>query len=235
MNEMKLFNNNELKLDIRVIKNDDGSISVNLEDAAKGLGFTQIKNQKEYIKWERVSSYLKEFGISPEVGKNRYIPESVFYLLAMKATNKKAKDFQIWVATKVLPEIRKSNQLSNDPMDILELIFKAQKNTNKKVDNHEKRITDLEENKFLSPGQYNYVGKAVSKKVKQIIDELDLCLTKKQRSKVYQIINRDLNAYIRIRTRNQLRIKDFDKALEFIQNWELSYTDLKIIEQIRED
>lgn len=38
--ELQIFNNKELNLSIRAFENnDDGSISVNLEDAARGLGF----------------------------------------------------------------------------------------------------------------------------------------------------------------------------------------------------
>ncbi len=87
MNELQVFKNEQLKLEVGVIKNDDGSISVKLDDAARGLGFTQIKNDKEYIKWERVARYLEEYGVSPQMGKDDYIPESIFYLLAMKASN----------------------------------------------------------------------------------------------------------------------------------------------------
>ena len=98
MNELQVFKNEQLKLEVGVIKNDDGSISVKLDDAARGLGFTQIKNDKEYIKWERVARYLEEYGVSPQMGKDDYIPESIFYLLAMKASNETAKQFQIWIA-----------------------------------------------------------------------------------------------------------------------------------------
>lgn len=57
-------------------------------------------------------------------------------------------------------------------------------------------------------------------------------LAQKQSSQVYRAINRDLNCFIGIKTRSQFRAKDFDKALEFIENWQLSYTDKKIIEQL---
>lgn len=110
MNKLQVFKNEQLKLEVGVIKNDDGSISVKLDDAARGLGFTQIKNDKEYIKWERVARYLEEYGVSPQVGKDDYIPESIFYLLAMKASNETAKQFQIWIAQDVIPSIRKNGK-----------------------------------------------------------------------------------------------------------------------------
>lgn len=105
-NRIQLFNNDNLKLKVRAIKNEDGSISVSAEDTARGYGWIQYKNNKEYIKWERMNGYISSWGNSPQVGKGDYIPESMFYLLGMKANNDIAKDFQVWMATDVIPSIR---------------------------------------------------------------------------------------------------------------------------------
>jgi prophage antirepressor-like protein len=94
---------------IRTIQYEDGNIGVNAEDTAKGFGFTQIKNGIEYIKWERINEYLNSLGFSPLVGKDDFIPESMLYLLGMKANNKKAQEFQKWLAIEVIPDIRKGN------------------------------------------------------------------------------------------------------------------------------
>ena len=85
----------------------DGTAYLKLETVAKGLGFTQTKNGVEYVKWERVSTYLSELGFSPEVGKEDFIPENVFYRLAMKAKNEAAEKFQAKIADEVIPSIRK--------------------------------------------------------------------------------------------------------------------------------
>lgn len=103
---------------VRTIVNDDGSISINAEDAATGFGWYQIKNGREYIKWERVNAYIKELGYSITAGKDDYIPESLFYLLAMKANNDTAQEFKKWIAVEVLPQIRKKgvyvSEISDD-------------------------------------------------------------------------------------------------------------------------
>ena len=88
---VQLFINEELELEVRAIKNEDRSISLNAEDTAIGFGWYQIKNNKKYPKWERVNGFISEFGNSPLVGKDDYIPESLFYLLGMKANNDVAK------------------------------------------------------------------------------------------------------------------------------------------------
>lgn len=100
--ELQIFNNEELNLNIRAFENDDGSISVSLEDTASGLGFVTVATSgNEVVRWSRVNKYLSEFDIPSQMGEESFIPKSVFYLLAMKAKNKVAKTFQIWFATQV--------------------------------------------------------------------------------------------------------------------------------------
>lgn len=81
---------------------------LSVEDVARGFGFTQEKNGVEYIKWERVNSYLQSFGFSPLVGKGDYIPENMVYRLGFKANNETAVRFQSILADEVLPSIRKT-------------------------------------------------------------------------------------------------------------------------------
>lgn len=85
-NELVTINN------VRGYLDDDNTAWLNLEDVARGLGFTQVKNNKEYIRWETVISYCNEF--SQLVGKESFIPENVFYRLCMKANNEVAREFQ---------------------------------------------------------------------------------------------------------------------------------------------
>lgn len=92
----------------------DGTAYLKLESVARGLGFTQEKNGVEYVKWERVGSYLKDLGFSPEVGKDDFIPENIFYRLAMKAKNETAEKFQAKVADEIIPSIRKHGMYATD-------------------------------------------------------------------------------------------------------------------------
>lgn len=108
MNELKIFKNKELGLSVRTLPNPDGSISISAEDTAIGFGWTQEKNGKIYVKWERLNSFCREMGFSPQVGKDDYVPESLFYRLGMKANNAVAEKFQNWLALDVIPSIRKT-------------------------------------------------------------------------------------------------------------------------------
>ncbi|MFE9279384.1 phage antirepressor KilAC domain-containing protein [Streptomyces griseoincarnatus] len=84
-----------------------GGAQLNLEDVARGLGFTQkAASGNEVVRWERVNKYLVEMNFIPTSGDG-FIPENIFYRLAMKAKNDAAEKFQAKVADEILPSIRK--------------------------------------------------------------------------------------------------------------------------------
>ena len=103
---------------------ENGTAFFNIEDIARGLGFTQVaKSGNIVVRWERVNKYLREFGFIPTNGdgiptsgdgvtKEDFIPENIMYRLAMKATNETAENFQAWLADEVVPSIRKTGSYS---------------------------------------------------------------------------------------------------------------------------
>lgn len=108
--------------DLQIIKgvecyiDDSGVAQLNLEHVAWGLGFTRIaESGNEVIRWERLNKYLAEFGV-PTCGHGDFIPEPIFYLLAMKAENETAKAFQRTVAYDILPAIRKHGLYAKDEL-----------------------------------------------------------------------------------------------------------------------
>ena len=85
----------------------DGTAFLKLETVARGLGFTQkAASGNEVVRWERVRKYLSELGV-PTCGDDSFIPENIFYRLAMKAKNEVAENFQAKIADEVIPSIRK--------------------------------------------------------------------------------------------------------------------------------
>ncbi len=117
-NEIQEFFNEDLGFRVRCIQNDDGGISMNAEDTAIGFGWFQTKNEKNYVRWETMNQNCIDFGFSQHVGKDDYIPESLFYLLGMKASNETARKFQMWLATEVIPSIRKHGAFIADGENI---------------------------------------------------------------------------------------------------------------------
>ena len=96
----------------------DGTVYLKLEAVARGLGFTQTaKSGNEVVRWERVRKYLDEMGV-PTCGDDDFIPENIFYRLAMKAKNEVAEAFQAKVADEVIPSIRKHGAyMTEDTLD----------------------------------------------------------------------------------------------------------------------
>ena len=90
----------------------DGTAYLNREAVARGLGFTTTQTVKgtEYtnIRWNRVDEYLKELGFATCGKRPDFIPENIFYRLAMKAKNEAAERFQALVADEIIPSIRKT-------------------------------------------------------------------------------------------------------------------------------
>lgn len=86
----------------------DGVAYLNLETVARGLGFTRVAaSGNEVVLWSRVEGYLENLGMHTCV-HDGYIPENIFYRLAMKAKNETAEKFQALIADEVIPAIRKT-------------------------------------------------------------------------------------------------------------------------------
>lgn len=241
MNELKIFQNEEFG-EVRSLVINDEPWFVG-KDVAKALGYENpskairdhVEEEDKKVGVQNVTPY-----ISDNLGRKQYptfINESGVYSLIFGSKLTSAKKFKHWVTSEVLPTLRKTGkyEIPKDPMSALKLIFEAQTQTNEKVEKHDQRIAELENNALLTPGQYNYLSKAVQRKVAQIKKELGWKLQSKQNSQLYRSINRDLDRYLGVKTRSQLRVKEFDKALQFIENWQLSYADKMIIEQLSLD
>lgn len=108
-NEVQIFENTGRKIDLPV-KEVDGQVYFEAEASAIGLGIYLEKNGTQYVRWERVRKYLN----SPQVEKGDWITEPQFYKLAFKASNDVAEKFQDWVATEVLPSIRRHGAYLTD-------------------------------------------------------------------------------------------------------------------------
>ncbi|MBP1312278.1 phage antirepressor YoqD-like protein [Paenibacillus sp. 1182] len=89
----------------------NGTVQLSLEDTVRGLGFTKSETKKgkiySSIRWDRIFEYLTEFGFDHKWAKDSFVPENIFYRLAMKAKNDVGEAFQIKVADEILPAIRK--------------------------------------------------------------------------------------------------------------------------------
>ena len=227
MNELQVFKNEEFG-EVRSLKIGDEPWFV-ASDVCKALDISNPTIATQRLDNDERS----KFNLGRQ-GEANIINEYGLYNLILASRKPEAKQFKRWITHEVIPSIRKTGiyQIPTDPMAALKLMFEAQTQTNDKVEHIQEDVKELKDNKLLNPGQYNYLGTQIRKRVREIKEVRKLDLTAKQNSKLYSFINRDLNKYVGIRTRSQFKEKDFDRALNFISEWDLSYTDLKIIEEM---
>lgn len=125
---------------------ENGVAYLNLEQAARGLGFTQTAaSGNVVVRWERVRRYLADFGV-PTSGDDGFIPENIFYRLAMKAKSEAAERFQAWVADEVIPAIRKTGGYiaGAEKMTDAEIMAQAVLVANRTIEARDARIRELE-------------------------------------------------------------------------------------------
>lgn len=118
----------------------DGIVYLKLETVARGLGFVDTRDGVEYVRWARVDKYLAELNFATCGERPEYIPENVFYRLAMKAKNEAAEAFQAKIADEVIPSIRKTGGYQAKPMTAAQMFaMQAQVNLEQ-----EQRLAALE-------------------------------------------------------------------------------------------
>lgn len=89
------------------ISND--TVFLNLGDVARGLGFIKADGD---IRSRAINRLLKKAGYTKKFNAKDYVPESVFYFLAMRADSPNAEGFQKWLACDVVPQIRQTGSYS---------------------------------------------------------------------------------------------------------------------------
>ena len=214
MDELQIFNNEELGLSVRTILNNDGSISVNAEDTAIGFGWTQEKNGAVYVRWETLNGWCKTFGFPNSLGKDDYIPESLFYRLGMKANNAVADKFQNWLAMEVIPSIRKtgSYQKPLTPEQMMRIQLEM-------IDDVSGRVTKLENTMNIDYGQQRVLEKEVASVVIESLGGKDSNAYREIAKKVFSECNRDVKDYFHVNSRNNIPRLRFEDAVDYIRNW----------------
>lgn len=145
MDQLQTFKNEVFQVGV---KTQGETILFDVEQVARCLGFTEIKNNKEYVMWRRVNQYLTPFGTSaenfPQVAKGSLIPEPMVYKLAFKASNEVAEKFQDWLAIEVIPSIRQNGGYiaTDENDDDASIMAKALLIANKTIENNKKKIIE---------------------------------------------------------------------------------------------
>ncbi|WP_144487719.1 ORF6C domain-containing protein [Bacillus pumilus] len=223
MNNPQLFKNEMFEVSAK-IEND--LIIFDAEQVAKSLGFVQEKNNKQYIRWERVNEYLPEN--SPEVRRGDFIPEPLVYKLAFKASNEVAEQFQDWLAIEVIPSIRKNGHFGvpkplterEQRIESLKLLLETsqrQDELSKKLSTHEKKILELDtkvdEQITLDHGEQRRIQKAVASRVYSFTEDGS------ERKRLFSELHREIKDRFAVSSYKDLKRKDMQVAVNYIVNW----------------
>lgn len=204
---------------VRGFIDNNGTAQLNLEDVSRGLGFVETKG--DYIRWQRVDSYLKELGFST-CGENirpEFIPENIFYRLAMKAKNETAETFQAKVADEILPSIRKTGGYYAGLSKELQAMFV----TDKKVQKLEAHVAALDEkvdNEIrLTYNQATEIQRTVASRVIELLGGKESEIYKTHKGSYFQQLHRDLKDRLGVPSYRDIRKLDYENALAYIKAW----------------
>ncbi|MFV0343947.1 MAG: hypothetical protein ACK5JH_13870 [Anaerocolumna sp.] len=233
MNEIKMFTNEELGIQVRTIMNEDASISINAEDTAIGFGWTQTQSKggKEYtsIRWETLNGYCSDLDFPNKLGKDDYIPESLFYMLGMKASNERALKYQKWIAMDILPSIRKTGSYitpENKPKCIEDVLIESlqeMKSMKERLNAQDNKIESIKEVISLDTTSWrNDTGNILRK----IGVELGSGQAFSQvRSESYELLNKRMGVDLQTRLTNKRR-RMADNGVCKSTRDKLSYVDI---------
>lgn len=126
------------------------------------------------------------------------------------------KSFTDDLAWKVQRELVKSYFKKTKPLSQIEML-RIQLGM---IDNHEDRITDLEQNMTIDYGQQMVLGDTVSKVVIDALGGKESNAYKEISKKVFAECNRDLKHYFNVNARNNVPKKKFDEAVQYVKNWQ---------------
>lgn len=143
------------------------------------------------------------------------INESGLYALIFGSKLESAKRFKHWVTSEVLPTIRRTGTYQK-PMSQVEMM-RIQLGM---IDDHEGRITDLEQNMTLDYGQQMSLGDVVNKVVIESLGGKDSNAYHEVGRKVFAECNRDLKHYFNVNARNNVPKKKFEEAVDYVKNWQ---------------
>lgn len=164
------------------------------------------------------------------VSKVNLINISGVFSLILSSKLPSAKQFRHWVTYEVLPEIGRTGAYQPSKSNSIEQLRLATQSVFELDD----RVTNLEDNQYLNPGEYAYLGRLISKKVYEYIDVHHKEFSKKQIGKLFKDINSGIKQITNVSTRSQLRNKDFKKVEEYLSEWTPTKATLMIIKEMKE-
>jgi prophage antirepressor-like protein len=214
MNQLQTFKNELFEV---AVKLNNGEVAFDVEHVAKCLGITDTKNNKEYVRWNRVNEYLPKN--SPQVAKGDFIPEPLVYKLAFKASNEVAEQFQDWLAIIVIPSIRKTGQYIK-PLSEREQLVAAMKLSIESaeeiavVKEEVKEVRSMVEHQItLDHGEQRRIQKGINSKVYELESD------KEARKKLFSELHREIKDRFAVTSYKDIKRKEMQAAIRYIEAW----------------
>lgn len=163
-----------------------------------------------------------------------YMNRDGFTFLAMGFTGKKADEFKlkyIEAFNQMENSIKAQLELPTTPQGILKLVLENVNDSNEKVEELGTRLTDLEQNTPVAPGDYNYISRRISQRVREVGRGYGE-LTQKQRGELFKDINQGVKRIAGVGSRSQLRERHYKAVIEFINDWEPSTATKTLVRQM---
>lgn len=222
--------------EVRVIESNEQVWFVG-KDIAEILGYARpTKAVHDHVDPEDQCEHIVTFSQSSQNGTPQntlLITESGVYSLIFDSKLPTAKKFKHWVTSEVLPAIRKHGSYSakqaepvdlpRKPVDILRLTVQALDEQNERLDKLEETFEQFKAEEPLSPGEYNYIGKLTGRAVRSFLAVADVNhgvpANREQRSELYRDINSGVLQVTGVRTRANLRKRDFDVVCDYVARW----------------
>ena len=211
MNELQIFNSSEFG-QIRTITINDEPMFC-LADVCKALEISHVTDVKNRLKQDGVGTAE----VIDSLGRKQnatFINESNLYKTIFQSRKESAERFTDWVTSEVLPSIRKTGSyqkpLTQQEMMRIQLGM---------IDDHESRISNLENTMVVDYGQQKILENTVNKTVIDALGGKDSNAYRQVGKKVFAECNRDLKCYFNVNSRNNIPKIKFDEAVDYAKNW----------------
>ena len=185
------------------------------------------------MRWETVNGYLEELGFPNKLGKADFIPENIFYRLAMKAKNEAAEKFQALVADEIIPSIRKTGAYSipRTTAGQIQLLAQGHTELEQKIDSVNDDLQDFKRTMPLLAIECQQITDAKNRKVVSLLGGKNGKAYKNAslRGKVYRDLEGQLRREFDVRSYKAIHRNQTDKALEIINKYELPLFLLELV------
>lgn len=213
MSNLQIFENEEFG-EIRTVTIDNEPWFVG-KDVAEALGYLKARNAISAHVSDEDKKDAPIQGTQGGTQNMTIINESGLYALIFGSKLESAKRFKRWVTSEVLPSIRKtgSYQILMSPEEMMRVQLGM-------IDNIGDRVSKLENTMNIDYGQQRVLEREVAKVVIDALGGKDSNAYHEIGKKVFAECNHDVKDFFNVNSRNNIPRLKFDKAVEYIRNWE---------------